>query len=317
MYVSASIKEVFFAPGSANFPASLASAFGLGIRSSGKFIGEPHNPLTDMRNRQFPNMMNFRVEADTMQTDLAKIIALITYAKAGASSVAVLTGPLTVGGSGSDGDPVTSANGGIFLFENANALGVGFELNITQAERLLKVNFERAFKYTSPDAIIDAADTESIPFLTSGIPAIDTDKVLSGFISPNDVTGMIPAALTASFADLYLDEFTINLKTKSTKSGFNIDLLSGLQVELSASAIGVDQAALVELFKHEFPSADLVVTLLTGETLTFKKESLTRVGNFDFSDEKRMGKIMYTGEYDPDFITSTVSNINFNTFLQP
>lgn len=321
-FVNAGIKEILWAPGGAAFPIIAGTTvFGLGIRHDGKMTVEPFNPMTDNKNRQFPNMVSFKIEADTMQTDLARIASLISAAKAGSAAVAVITsGAALATGS------ITSADGGIFLFDGANdCLGVDFELSLTQTERAMKVIFERAFKYTNPDAIIDTADTDALTALAVGsIPNVDTAKVISGFINPKDsITNLIPAAetaLVAAFADMYLDEFNINIKTKNTKSAFNLSMVSAIEVEISATAIGADVAAMVQAMKQQFPANDLVLTLTTGKTLTFDKSGLSRVGNLEIGDTKRSVTVKYTGAFDLDFVKVTgaqgsETDIKFNTVL--
>lgn len=304
-FVNAGIKEIFWAPGGATFPVTSAGINGLGIRHDGKMTVEPFNPLTDNHNRQFPNMVNFKIEADTMQISLPRIADLITRAKAGSAAVGLIAS-----GAGIATGQITSANGGVFLFDGANnCLGVDFELSITQAERALKVIFERAFKYTNPDAIIDVADTNQIASAVGAVPSLDTASVLTGFLSPlSGMTNFIPAAetaLTGAFADMYLDEYNINIKTKNTKSAFNLSMVTGLDVEVSATAIGADIASMVQAMKQMFPANDLVLTISTGKTITFAKEGLSRMGNLEIGDTKRSVTVKYTGSYDLDFVKAT------------
>lgn len=316
-FKNAGILEVFFSSPSANFPAALTgltadppTLFALGLRKEATLTVEPFNALTDKDNRQFPNMTNYKIEGNTMQIDLPTIKGLIDLTKAGGATVAAV-----MAGAVNNANVVTSA-GGIFMFENAASLGLDFELKLTQSERILNVIFEGAYIYSATDAILANLATESIPYLADKIPNIDTTKVISGFRSPVDM-GLVPTALTLSgaFANKYIDDFSVSLKSIGDKSGFNRTILKGFQVELSATAIGVDNADVAEIMKQEFPSSNVTIELQTGKTIVLNAKGLSRNGSISFSDAKRTGTVKYSGTYYADFITSTASAITFGVTL--
>jgi hypothetical protein len=327
-FVMAGIKEMFVAAAGTFPTANLTNAMGLGVRQPGTFAVTFINEMRDMRGRAFPNMLNFRAEANSMQlNDLANLKNLVTWAKAGGVSAAVITSGIVKGGTA----PyyVDSETGGLYKFEGSGAtstcLGLDFEIALTMKERLLKVILERAFKYdgsgspaagTGNKVLYDAA-TAQVPFVASRIPDLDTTKVIQGFLTLPFYSTLDASVLQPAFADIYLDDFTCSVKTKSSKNGFNSSLVSGFSVTIEGSCSGPDISVVKEIMKYSAP-ADITVYLdapTNTKSLIFKSGGLTRLGSVEIGDEKRTAKLMFTGEYDADYVAQNTNDITFNTYL--
>lgn len=335
-FINAGIKEVYFAKGNVTIKdgkihygqagsTSIANTiFGLGIRQAGSFVGEPLNEIRDKDNRAFPNLFNFKADFSTMQLDLARLASLIEMCQDDSVAVAILTKGIT---KSFDFVVPAATTGGIFVFDTPasgtnEGLGLDFELSISQTDRIMKVIFERAFGVDDAASLITAADTSDnkIPFLASTTPQIIEADVMSGFISPS-FTAQLPSDIAAAYADdANLAEFSINLKTKSTKNAFNKSIVNGFEVELTSTVSGPNVPALIQGANVTFPG-DISLVLRSGETITLKTLGLTAMHSFDLGDENRTLKSTLSGTYDIDFVATTgvfpaISNITFNTFLQ-
>ncbi len=333
-FVNAGIKEVYFAKGdsegildanssklhktgTATTPAD--TIYGLGIRQAGNFTGAPFNEIRDKDNRAFSNLYNFNCAFSTMQVDLDVVDALVEFASDPSVAVAVLTRGInkvttTV-------QPDTTVKGGLFIFDtntNDRGLGMDFELSISQTDRILNLTFERAFDPSVAETLIDAADAASnaILFGTDKTPQIITGDVMTGYITPASMITAMPSDLEAAFGDdANLAEFAAMLRTKSTKNGYNKSIISGFEVELSATASGPDVPALLDSVPIVFPG-DVTFSLRTDENLVFKTLGLTQMASFDLGDENRTVKVDMTGTYDIDFVVTSGTAVTFNTFLQ-
>lgn len=330
-FINAGIKEVYFTKGDSNgmntgkYHKGNGSAtgpsntiFGLGIRQEGQLIGEPFNEIKDKDNRSFNNLFNFRGEFSTMQVDIEMLEALVNYS--GDDSVA--TAFLTRGIQESGGVIIPSGTGGIFLFDTNgtdNGLGMDFELNISQTDRIMNMIFERAFSVDNARALITAADTSAnqVPFEANKTPQIITADVMTGFISPSDMITEMPTDLEAAFqSSSNLAEFSVNLKTKSAKNSFNKSIISGFEVDLMAKASGPDVPALYDAANIVFPG-DVTYTIRSGETIVFKTIGLTQRASFNLGDSERSVTVNMMGTYDLDYVVVVSdTSVTFHTFLQ-
>lgn len=333
-FVNAGIKELYFFPNDATGGLELpcistattpayTGVFGAGIRQNGTFSIEHMNEIRDNKNRAFPSLVNFKAEIPTMQiNDDAMVSAVIDACKFGGAAVAVVTAGVVIVSDAPD--TVLSASGGIFVFDKGagvtdNTLGIDFEILFSLTERTMKFTFERAFKFGSSDAdgfhdaIITDAKTNKILHTVEKLPDIDAAKVVSGFISPS----FIPSALATAYADGNLVEFSVKISSKSTKNGFNSSIVSGIEVEMTATASGVDVDALLESLDYELNSGTISLVVGDDLTLEFNKNGLTRLGMVNIEDEKREASFTYSGTYDIEYVdTSVTGTITFSSTLE-
>lgn len=345
-YVAAGIKEVLIGSSTGTPMAPAASPgigttiFGMGVRNAGTFNITHMNELSDFRGRKFANLVNFKAEMPTMQfKDAALLKAILGYAKVSACSVALATSGISKLYS-TPQYYVQSPNGGVFLFQGADSLGIDFEMTFGMKERLLKFTLERAFKYddnptpaaSTAQSLLIASTTNKMAFETGKIPYIDQSKVPSGFISPADAgnTAFIPAStaisgttpaidLPTAFADINLVDFMVRMKTVSQKNGMNVSRVRGIAVELMARVAGPDIPSIIGSIKNE-ANPDIIIDLdpntASTTTLTFKANGMRRVGDAEISDDKREASLTWAGEYDIDLMDLSGSNPVLNTFLQ-
>lgn len=308
MYINAGIKEMYMAA-DGTFPSALTAVQGLGIRNEGNLmISHINQQQAGLQQLQFPNMMNFKAEFETLQVDN---IGLLTLLINGAKSASLATAVITAGAQ-NDGSNITSPNGGLFVFDGAGAgMGVDFELNVGLKDRLLKIILERAYKYADGNTLITASKTDAVPFEASKCPMIDESKVIQGFISPD----FIPASLSGAFADINLVDFNVKVATVNKKNGFNVSRVRALDVELSATCEGGDADDVLNAMAYELTASNITIDLGTNN-LVFASKGLTRLGEVELGDENRNLKITYTGRYDIDYVGISGANITFNTFMQ-
>ncbi len=325
--VKAGIKELYFGLGTLDIPALTAFPtdetdpntylYGMGIRQEGSLVVEHKEQLSDKDGREFPNLLNFKAEMSTMQVDLNILNAVMQYAGVSETSVAVLaSGVYNDGGIPPYVAPsLTLTPGGIYIFDGADAMGVDFELSIGMKERLLKLTFERAYKYSYGLTLIDNADaaTNKIPFGAGVLPMIKTADVLAGFISPTWATSL--TGLTNGFEDARLVDFNMVIKSKSDKNAFGVSLVRGVEVELTATASGPSVPEIKSAISHEFVS-DVTIGLRTGQDIILKADGISKIGSAEIGDAKREITVSVKGYYDMEFVTSTASAITFNTYLQ-
>jgi hypothetical protein len=350
-FVNAGIKEVYFAKGdsvgilaSDCFGASRIhkdstpgdpedTIYGLGIRQAGNFTGAPFNEIRDKDNRAFSNLYNFNASFSTMQVDLNLVQALVEFAGDSSVATAILTRGLVATNQSTYQD-VSSASphGGVFIFNTKTTdqgLGMDFELNISQTDRIMNMTFERAFDPADAVTLVTAAQDSANAVLlgVDTLPQIIPEDVMTGYITPADMILEMPdtddTGLRSAFGlDANLAEFNAILRTKSTKNGYNKSIISGFEVELSATASGPDVNALVDSIPIIFPNAaqgtngDVSFLIRANESLVFKTLGITQMASFDLGDENRTVKVDMTGTYDLDFVVTTATAITFNTFMQ-
>jgi len=337
-FVNAGIKEVYFTPSKIAFPASGVSGsygtpgspgavYGFGVRQNGSLVGNHFQEIRDNKNRVFPNLFNFKVDMPTMQIDDPNLIgALIDAAKAGGAAVAVVTSGVSRGGT-TPNYTVGSSEGGIFIFDLDtsvdNCLGIDFELKFGLKERLCNVTFERAFKYGTSAVVgthwdlINNAQTNTLKWVADTLPNVIVANVVDEFVSPSFIPAGTLTNLTAAFADINLVDFSVNLKTKSTKNGFNGSMVSGLQVEIMAQAMGANAETILDAVEYEMltEAQDPLVVDIGTTSLKLYKNNLTRIGDFEISDDNRNVKFTYSGEYDLDYVDVDGNDIHLYSSL--
>ena len=317
MAVNAGIKEVYLdAPNADITDVGAASVIGLGFRQNGQFIGEPFNPITDNRNREFPNLFNFRAEFNTMQLSLATMSKLVSFAKAGGASCAILTAGITKAGSPPN-ETISPGTGNIFIFDTtgSRSMGIDWELRLTPTERMINVTLERAFSPTDAVQILNDSTTNTLKFASNKVPMLSPNQVSSGFIIPTFVDPDNPNNVVA-IPPIQLGDFSIVLSTESTKNAFNVSLPRGVKMEFTATMSQADNTVFSNwLSLATFPTADVRVTLDGSNYIEIKSLSYSKSTNFEVGDENRNAVIKLVGMLDLDFVTTTANSIVFNTYL--
>lgn len=312
MAVNAGIKEVYLDSPTADITdVGGASVIGLGFRQNGQLIGEPFNPITDNRNREFPNLFNFRAEFNTMQISLATLTKLVDFAKAGGASCAILTSGIV-----KNTTNVEPGTGNIFIFDSTNSrsMGIDWEFRLTPTERLINITLERAFSPTEASTILSDSTTNTLTFAASKVPTLSPTQVSSGFLMPSFVDG--GANSVVNIPPVQLGDFSIVLATESTKNAFNISLPRGVRMEFSATMSQADNNVFDSwLSSSTFPAVDVRVALDASNYIEIKQLSFSKSTNFEVGDENRNAIIRLVGMLDLDFVTTTANTIVFNTYL--
>lgn len=314
MAVNAGIKEVYIDLPSADITdVGSATLVGLGFRQNGQLIGEPFNVITDNRNREFPNLFNFKAEFNSMQISSTFMQKLIQCSKAGGVATAILTTGI-VKQTGTP-DKIAPGTGNIFIFDaiNNRSLGFDWELKLTPTERIISVTMERAFSPSEATAILDDSETNSINFAENKVPMLNTRRVSSGFIIPSFVDGRDNSVV--NIPAIQLADFSISLATESNKNAFNVSLIKGVKMEFEATMSQADATIFADWSVVNFPEVDVRVTLDSTNYIEIKQLSFSRSGRFEVGDENRNAVIKLSGMLDLDYSTISGNNIIFNTYL--
>jgi len=323
-FINAGIKEVYIYPGKIQLPCNSAAGtptytgvYGMGVRQDGNLVGNHFNEIRDNKNRAFPNLFNYKLEMPTMQiNDDGLVTALINGAKAGGMATAVVSSGVV-----KSSTDIVSADGGIFIFEGSNSLGVDFELGLGLSSRICKIMLEGAYKYGidpgEHQSFIDNAATNKLLFFSEKLPDLVVGNVVQQFVSPSFIPSAISGLTPNPALDANIVDFMATIKTKSTKNGFNFSLVTGLEVELTLQVSGPDVVALAKIVDYEFFTGITPISIIIGDNLTINitKNGLTRIGEFEVGDANRTAKFTYNGTYDMEYVTTAVGLITLNTYL--
>jgi len=295
------VKEVFMAPGSAAMPGTLTGVLPLGFRGDKAALNITHfNEIKDERGRVFGNMLNFELKASSLEMTYEGLANLIAFTKANDVSVAVVTSGAT-----RDEDGLLTAPGGLFKFENASSLGLGWELLISPKDRKLSYTLARAFRLSDGQALITASKINSLPAAYI-VPSENANNVVNGFINP------LFGSLT--IGDERLNDFKISLKTSGTKNGFNRMLNRRVEVSIEGTLNGPDPDEVNEFLTSAIGVDDmnLEIPTMSGSCyISLKAGGISQYGSAELGEDKREAKVMLVGSYDIGDITCDADTIIF------
>jgi hypothetical protein len=300
MEISPRVHEIYMASGAAAFPSTPATGvIAAGFRNAPSITIEPFNPITDDRGRKKVQFENFKLELPSLELDKAKLTNAIAFLKAGGVSCKVVCAGVT------QNSPNYLSDGGIFSFELLKALGIDFEISITQKEQWIKFTLERAYKQSDALTLITSSKTNTLPNVFN-IPMENYAGIPSGFTLPN--FGSI------TISELRLSDYKLNIKTKSNKGAYNQSSVHGFDVTLEGAIRGANPDEIATFLTGEV-CPDINVPILTDATynLTLKQGGLTATGKFTNDNDKREATVSITGNYDLPLVDATGSNIIFNS----
>jgi len=108
-----------------------------------------------------------------------------------------------------------------------------------------------------------------------------------------------------------LNDWKINLKTRSAKNAFNKSICSKIDVDIMAVMDGIDPDELNIFLASAFASdLTIIMGVTTPYNIILKSGGLTQMGEAEIDEDKRTGTVHFTGSYDIDFADLTTgSNI--------
>lgn len=182
-----------------------------GLRNAGKLEVTPLNQLATQLNQFVPNLTNFKFESTTFQASLTVLQNLhnLIMNKCDAQLITV---PQTSG---------AASSGGIFNFVGDNYPGLGYEFEISKAQRSAKVMLEVGVEGYQRDELFTQSLTNT---------ALDLSAYGDGLYVKDPTLYVPPAFITAKyntndiFAKDELIDWKLVIKTKNTgKSAYNRD----------------------------------------------------------------------------------------------
>ncbi len=227
-----------------------------GVRKDAVMTINHFKQIEDYRKRKFRNMMNFKLEGESMQPTVFLFKKLLDWINAN-NDMQVVT------------QNQSSSARDVWKFNAGKNLGLDFDWTYNQDGRSCKITAEAALPYNGAVAFIDEADnTTAVNF--AGITDDGTDLTLFRGFNPDKFEK--PSGTSLGVID-FIQTRSLNIKTESKKTIYNISIVNNLMITL-------------ELTGNEASVADFVTRLNKGQldSVVFQeKNSGTFYDKFDFN----------------------------------
>ena len=244
----------------------------LNLKKNSKFSIMPHDEITDFLERPLPNRFNFRIEADSYQTNVASLILAHQLAQNNGVMAEVVPNSFT---------------GGVYRFGHLNHLGYDFEFTLTDKERMLKHIMEASFEDTTAKTLMSAAISNTRQWITN-----DTFDIVT-YNTPNVIGNTL---LTHE----WIKSFSFSMKTVGQKNTSNRTIVDYIQVNLEITTFDVRASEILRLANFHLGTP---ITITLGETSTnasgsivISANSLFPKINYDNETNSRNLKLIYTGK---------------------
>lgn len=279
-YAAAGLKQIVMCnKGTLN--TTPADPIALGIRKDAVLTINHFKQVEDYRKRKLRNMLNFKLEGETLQPTVYLFKKLIDWLN-GNVDLQVVT------------QNQSSSAKDVWRFEEGFELGIDFDWTYNQDGRSCKITFERAFPYSSAVTFIDAADSNTAVNFT-GITDDGTDltryrgPLLNRFEKPEGT----------SLGNLSLVTMrSMNIKTESKKSIDNLSFVDNLMITLEMTG---REAAISDFVNRLNKGMLEEVTLREVNTdghydkFMFNANVLSQSDEMVINDEERTLKIILEG----------------------
>lgn len=279
-YAAAGLKQIVMC-NKGTLATTPVDPIALGIRKDAVLTINHFKQVEDYRKRKLRNMLNFKLEGESMQPTVFTFKKLIDWLN-GNVDLQVVT------------QNQSSSAKDVWKFNAGKELGIDFDWTYNQDGRSCKITFERAFPYADGVTFIDAADsTTAVTF--AGITDDGTDLTLYRGSSPDKFEK--PAATSLGSSSLVTVR-SMNIKTENKKSIDNLSLVDNLMITL-------------EMTGREAAIADFVTRLNKGmldgvvfqeknsgayyDKFDFNSLVLSQTDEFVINDEERTLKIVLEG----------------------
>ncbi|MDD4291993.1 MAG: hypothetical protein PHX51_07160 [Clostridia bacterium] len=254
----------------------------IGLRNAASMEITNFKQIKDYLERNFRNMKNFKVDAESLQPTIQMLKLMISWLNLGCDAQ-VITRPQASGGAGD-----------VYKFIGDNKAGLDFEYLINADKRSMKATLELAMEYVLAQTFIDSADSETAVVLTD-ITGEGAD--FTRFKSPYFVSFESPKT-TALFSKADLVERSLTIKTKNKKDLYNKSIVDFLTVELMIKARDASVAKqIVAMGKDQSPSV-YVKEMNTGayyDAFDFAAGVLTLEEEYKDGDDDRTLQYKFTG----------------------
>jgi len=251
----------------------------IGLRGPASMEITPFKEVKDYRDRNLRNMLNFKIEAESLHTTMQYLRKAIDWAK-----------------NNCDAQIITNENE-VYQFSSNINLGLDFEYLLTQDKISLKLILEGAFPYNDAKVIINSASLNTqISFI--GITGEGANFLY--YRSPHLITLEAPKtdSLFSSLRDL--SEINLSIKTKNKKNIYNISIVDYVTFELKISSRESSISKIVEHLAKDISPSILIKkmnwTTNYYDAFDFAANVLTIRNEFKNSDDDRLLTVIFSGD---------------------
>lgn len=279
-YAAAGLKQIVMC-NKGTLATTPVDPIALGIRKDAVLTINHFKQVEDYRKRKLRNMLNFKLEGESMQPTVFTFKKLIDWLN-GNVDLQVVTQ-----------NQSSSAND-VWKFNAGKELGIDFDWTYNQDGRSCKITFERAFPYSDAVTIVDEADNTT-PVSFTGITDDGTDLTLYRGAFPDRFEK--PGGVTLGSNSLFTVRST-NIKTENKKSIDNLSLVDNLMITLELA--GREAAITDFVTRLNKNQLDRVVVQEKNsgsnyDRFDFNANVLSQTDEFVINDEERILKIVLEG----------------------
>lgn len=257
-----------------------ANALAAGLRNSAAMERVPFKEVKDYRNRVLKNMIDFKIEWESLQPTMLMLKSLTGWLNLNCDAQ-VVTVAQFAGGSGD-----------VYQFCGANKAGLDFEYMITADKRSVKPTLEVAMEYDRAKIFIDGADsTAQVSFASITGDGSDFTR----YRAPYFISFEAPKT-TALFSSADLVERSYSIKTKNKKSIYNASIVDYLTFEFTITARDATVAKQIEIISKDISPAVYVKEQNSGsfyDAFDFNSGVLTLHDEFKDGDDDRNLKLTF------------------------
>lgn len=292
-YAAAGLKQIVLCD-FGTLATTPADPIAMGIRKDATLTINHFKQVEDYRKRKLRNMLNFKLEAETLQPTVFLLKKLLNWINGN------VDGYIKTQKQGSGAQDV-------FKFHSGKNLGVDFDLMYNQEGRKCKLTLERALPYDTGVTFIDSADSET-PITFSGITDDGTDLAIYRGFNPDKFEK--PGGTSLGGTSL-ITVRQLNIKSESKKSIDNISLVDNLMITLEMT--GKEAAISDFITRLNKGQLDSVVFQEKNsgsyyDKFDFNSNVLSQTDEFVINDEDRTLKVVFEGRvpiYDVSFLLGT------------
>jgi hypothetical protein len=256
------------------------NALAAGLRNTAAMERTPFKEVKDYRNRALKNMINFKIEWESLQPTMLMLKSLTGWLNLNCDAQ-VVTVAQSSGGSGD-----------VYQFTGLNKAGLDYEYIISSDKRSLKPALEVAMEYDRAKTFIDSADNLS-PVSFSGISGEGVD--FTKYRAPYFLSFEAPKT-AAVFGAPDLVERSYSIKTKNKKSIYNASIVDYLTFEFSITARDASIAKQIELLSRDVAPSIYIKEQNSGsfyDAFDFNAGVLTLHDEFKDGDDDRSLKLTF------------------------
>jgi len=294
-YAAAGLKQIVLC-NKGTLATTPVDPIALGVRKDAVMTINHFKQVEDYRKRKLRNMLNFKLEGETMQPTVFLFKKLLDWLN-GNVDLQVVT------------QNQSSSNRDVWKFNAGKEPGIDFDWTYNQDGRSCKISFERAFPYSDAVTFIDAADNTTAASFT-GITDDGTDLALYRGASPDKFEK--PDASSLGSTSLVTVR-SMNIKTESKKSIDNLSLVDNLMITLEMTGREAGIADFVTRLNKGMLDEVIFQEKNTGalyDKFMFNTNVLSQTDEMIINDEERTLKIVLEGRipiYSVTFLYGTAN----------